>query len=495
MKNILIIFFLFSVALSAQSGKVINTNPFTTASGDLQGTYPSPIIKNDIINRANLTQGLRDSIARKPKDTVVIRISNYDFEEQYPASLWARYNNVYVMFENRNGAANLFDLRIPSPKDSLVGTRFIVIPFIDAIDSINIGTTLGSNISQGIGGYSNYATKQIKSAKTSQLFPIVQMHCVRSTLHGGYTWLMELDFDLQKVEAIINAEAITSLVGDVTGTGTGALTTLISNLAVTTAKLNNLAVTTGKLANASVTLSKMANDAVNSAIVVDYSLTGSDLNYLSLRAGDGSNAILRFNSGTDKSSLSAGEWLFNGNRLAFAIGSTAKRIPLTNDVAPTAGQIPIGNGTDYTINTLTGGSNIAITNSSGAISIATYPKRDTLIYLNNIDYNLGTALTSAEVNRRYTKILVNSYLSSSASSDNQLTMPVPGANYELCEIQYYAYDESGDADDATITFGINLGVLGNGSYTSSYGLVTGQMVTIRCMKDTKDSNNYKWFFW
>lgn len=122
-------------------------------------------------------------------------------------------------------------------------------------------------------------------------------------------------------------------------------------------------------------------------------------------------------------------------------------------------------------------------------------KRDTLIYLNNADYNLGTALTSPQVAARHGKIVINSYLSAAASSDNQLTMPVPGANYENCEIQYYAYDESGDTDDATITFGTNLGVLGNGSYTSSYDLVAGQMVTIRCMKDAKDNNNYKWFFW
>lgn len=37
---------------------------------------------------------------------------------------------------------------------------------------------------------------------------------------------------------------------------------------------------------------------------------------------------------------------------------------------PTAGQIPIGNGTTYTIATLTEGTGISITNSAGAITIA-----------------------------------------------------------------------------------------------------------------------------
>ena len=37
---------------------------------------------------------------------------------------------------------------------------------------------------------------------------------------------------------------------------------------------------------------------------------------------------------------------------------------------PTNGQLPIGNGTDFTLSTLTAGSNITITNSSGSITIA-----------------------------------------------------------------------------------------------------------------------------
>jgi len=37
---------------------------------------------------------------------------------------------------------------------------------------------------------------------------------------------------------------------------------------------------------------------------------------------------------------------------------------------PTNGQIPIGNGTGYTLNTITGGSGINITNSSGSIQVS-----------------------------------------------------------------------------------------------------------------------------
>ena len=38
---------------------------------------------------------------------------------------------------------------------------------------------------------------------------------------------------------------------------------------------------------------------------------------------------------------------------------------------PANGQIPIGNATNFTLSTLTAGQNIVITNTSGAITIAT----------------------------------------------------------------------------------------------------------------------------
>jgi hypothetical protein len=43
---------------------------------------------------------------------------------------------------------------------------------------------------------------------------------------------------------------------------------------------------------------------------------------------------------------------------------------LGGSTTPTAGQIPIGNGTTYTIATITAGTGISVTNGSGAITIA-----------------------------------------------------------------------------------------------------------------------------
>jgi hypothetical protein len=44
---------------------------------------------------------------------------------------------------------------------------------------------------------------------------------------------------------------------------------------------------------------------------------------------------------------------------------------LGTSATPANGQIPIGNATNFTLSTLTAGQNIVITNTSGAITVAT----------------------------------------------------------------------------------------------------------------------------
>jgi hypothetical protein len=55
----------------------------------------------------------------------------------------------------------------------------------------------------------------------------------------------------------------------------------------------------------------------------------------------------------------SGSPITTSGTLAFSLAST-----------PTNGQLLIGNGTDFSYSTLTAGSNITITNSSGGITIA-----------------------------------------------------------------------------------------------------------------------------
>jgi hypothetical protein len=68
-----------------------------------------------------------------------------------------------------------------------------------------------------------------------------------------------------------------------------------------------------------------------------------------------------------------GSPITSSGTLAMTYSGTA--LPVANGgtgitTTPTNGQIPIGNGTNYTAATLTAGANITITNASGSITIA-----------------------------------------------------------------------------------------------------------------------------
>lgn len=93
--------------------------------------------------------------------------------------------------------------------------------------------------------------------------------------------------------------------------------------------------------------------------------------YLELKAGTSSIAALGLTSGTDLSSPAAGRFYFNGTRLGFSPSTTIKRFALTNDAAPSNGQIPIGNGTDYAAANITStGGTLTVTNGSGTIDLS-----------------------------------------------------------------------------------------------------------------------------
>jgi hypothetical protein len=72
---------------------------------------------------------------------------------------------------------------------------------------------------------------------------------------------------------------------------------------------------------------------------------------------------------------------------------------------PTNGQLLIGNGTNYTLSTLTAGSNVTITNTSGGISIAAVSGAVTLsddTTTNATRYPLFANATSGTVSTEYT---------------------------------------------------------------------------------------------
>jgi hypothetical protein len=94
-------------------------------------------------------------------------------------------------------------------------------------------------------------------------------------------------------------------------------------------------------------------------------------------AGTSTLATYRMNHGVDLTTAVEGSFEFatvsSVKRLAFtANGTNRRRILLSNDVAPGNGQIPIGNGTDYTVaNLASADGTVTITNGSGTIDLKT----------------------------------------------------------------------------------------------------------------------------
>lgn len=127
---------------------------------------------------------------------------------------------------------------------------------------------------------------------------------------------------------------------------------------------------------------------------------------LHIEAGTTTIAPLRFTSGTNKTTAAAGEMEYDGTNLYFTpTGTTRKRLVITNNATPSNGQIPIGNGTDYTAANITStDGSITVTNGAGSIDLSI--PTTTLIsgtYTPTLTANAsgGSVLNSATLRKAY----------------------------------------------------------------------------------------------
>ncbi|MES3036773.1 MAG: hypothetical protein V4736_02610, partial [Bdellovibrionota bacterium] len=215
---------------------ISGVSPGGVASGDLTGSYPAPTIATGAVTSAKILDGT---------------IAGGDLA-----------SNITI---STTGNVTAGDIRATGNISSdgsisAVGT----VSGANAVITGNVGSNSVSTRSFVLANASNNTV-----TLTANPAAFTNFNFVLPTTYGTNTQVLSSDGAGNLVWASASAGSVTGLSGDVSGAGTGVITTTISANAVTTTKINDAAVTTSKINDAAVTTVKVNDKAITFAKLVD----------------------------------------------------------------------------------------------------------------------------------------------------------------------------------------------------------------------------------
>lgn len=105
-------------------------------------------------------------------------------------------------------------------------------------------------------------------------------------------------------------------------------------------------------------------------------------------------------------------------------------------------------------------------------------KRDTTIYIDDSDYDFSAAVTTAQIARRYNRVIFWMTTTAAAGSDSEITLHTPDANLMQVEYLIHSVDEAGGFSNK-IVFGTNNAVDSTNGLVTNYFPAAGQGLHVR----------------